>query len=432
MKPTLRLLAAIAAIPLAAPVLAQDPPPPPDPPPAPSSASSTSVDTVIKDGKGSVTIIVEKDGKRETRTFDISSDDPAKLAERVTEAMRDAGGHASSDAPKRKVTYLGVMFAEEAGPRAGGGLFNVPGFGERRGRGAGGPPSPPDEAAAPGLPPGTGLPISGVSENSPAAKAGLQAGDVLARLDDQILVNAAQFTTLIRNKKEGDTIKLALVRNGDQKEMEITLASREESSPPVFGYAGGFGRGGTLRFPDTAEFGPGKLGDLREGRILRLDKDGRVIEERIGDVPPPPPAPPTPPAPAADPASRKRADALPQWEKALRDAAEVREKASQQWAKQLAEWREQWSRTQEKTAEDYRRAMEKMGEEIRKAGEAARKAQEEARRAIDAWREREKRANEKSGEEKSHEPKSDDPRAKEAPSSDQPKKVLSSSGAWNG
>ena len=149
---------------------------------------------------------------------------------------------------------------------------------------------------------------------------------------------------------------------------------REEEDSPPFAYgAGGQGGGSSGKM----FLRPGK-----EGRVLRLEKDGKLLEEWV----------------EGDEKLKKLHEALPSWEKALRDAADVKDKAADQWKKQLSDWREQWSATQEKTAAEFRRAMEKMGEEIRKAAEAAVKAQEEARKAIEAAKQKhseEKRIDEK-------------------------------------
>ena len=51
-----------------------------------------------------------------------------------------------------------------------------------------------------------------VERGSPAAEAGLLQNDVLEKLDDQLLVNTAQFTVLVRSKKPGDEVTLSVIR----------------------------------------------------------------------------------------------------------------------------------------------------------------------------------------------------------------------------
>jgi len=77
-----------------------------------------------------------------------------------------------------------------------------------------------------GLPRDTGLVVTNVLEKSPAADL-LQEDDVLTRLDDQILVNTPQFGVLVRAKKEGDEIKLTVMRAGKELTVKVRLAVHE-------------------------------------------------------------------------------------------------------------------------------------------------------------------------------------------------------------
>ncbi len=81
------------------------------------------------------------------------------------------------------------------------------------------------------LPRGVGVVVDFVDPNSPADRAGIKIGDVIHKLDDQYLVNAHQFTVLVRMRQPGDMIKLAVVRGGEPQLMEVTLVSRD--LPPL-------------------------------------------------------------------------------------------------------------------------------------------------------------------------------------------------------
>jgi hypothetical protein len=74
---------------------------------------------------------------------------------------------------------------------------------------------------------GVGLLVNHVEEDSPAAKAGVQANDILTRLDDQILVSPDQLRQLIRMHKEGDTIALKGLRKGKETSCTATLGKKE-------------------------------------------------------------------------------------------------------------------------------------------------------------------------------------------------------------
>lgn len=80
------------------------------------------------------------------------------------------------------------------------------------------------------LPEGVGIIVGFVDPKGPAA-AVLQEKDVLTRLDDQVLVNAEQFRTLVRNRKPGQAVKLVRVRGSDVETVEVALAGRPVSQP---------------------------------------------------------------------------------------------------------------------------------------------------------------------------------------------------------
>ncbi|WP_038171980.1 PDZ domain-containing protein [Verrucomicrobium sp. BvORR106] len=92
----------------------------------------------------------------------------------------------------------------------------------------------PEEVRAqlPALAPGTGVLVRSVVPDSPASKAGLQRYDILAKLDDQLLVNPSQLRALVSGRKEHDTIKLTLVRNGKDQVLEVKLGIRLGGDDP--------------------------------------------------------------------------------------------------------------------------------------------------------------------------------------------------------
>ncbi len=78
-----------------------------------------------------------------------------------------------------------------------------------------------------GLADGVGLAVQYVIEDSPAHQAGLEIGDVLHMLNDQILVNDPQFRVLLRNMRPGDDIQLTLRRHGKTQVVPVRLGERE-------------------------------------------------------------------------------------------------------------------------------------------------------------------------------------------------------------
>lgn len=70
--------------------------------------------------------------------------------------------------------------------------------------------------------------ISMVLRDSPAGKAGLQVGDIVVSVDGVKLESENSLSRLIQKKKVGDTIAIEIDRNGEQKNMKITLEEMPE------------------------------------------------------------------------------------------------------------------------------------------------------------------------------------------------------------
>lgn len=125
-------------------------------------------------------------------------------------------------------------------------------------------PVPRALAAHLGLERDHGLVVNSVADNSPAS-AVLQENDVLEKLDDQRLVDARQLSVLVRAKKPGDEVKLAIIRAGKPQTVTAKLGERE--LPRMFG---------AIRLPDFGEGGP----DLRV-----FKGDGDLAIERLRELP---------------------------------------------------------------------------------------------------------------------------------------------------
>lgn len=174
---------------------------------------------------GKELIETEVDGKTETRLMDRAEADALARSLFAGEKM-----------PLREgpMTYLGVATMEV----------------------------PREVAAQLTLPEDTGLLVAGVGPDSPAAKAGLMESDVIAMLDDQIIVTTRQLAVLIANKKKGDKVKLTYFRKGQQSELTAELGEREAPPPVAMGnplaritrYSLVFGPDGTIiRQPSEEE-----------------------------------------------------------------------------------------------------------------------------------------------------------------------------------
>jgi serine protease Do len=74
-----------------------------------------------------------------------------------------------------------------------------------------------------GLKNNQGIIIEDVENNTPAAKAGLQQGDVLKTMDGKSIQSYDDFRTKIATSKPGQKITLGIVRNGKKKKVHVTL-----------------------------------------------------------------------------------------------------------------------------------------------------------------------------------------------------------------
>ena len=81
------------------------------------------------------------------------------------------------------------------------------------------------------LPAGVYLSVDQVSDESPAAKAGLKLYDVLLQFNDQILVNSEQLKALVRMKKPGDQVNLKILRKGNPVTLTANLSEIEQPNP---------------------------------------------------------------------------------------------------------------------------------------------------------------------------------------------------------
>jgi predicted metalloprotease with PDZ domain len=77
-----------------------------------------------------------------------------------------------------------------------------------------------------GVADGKGVLVSSVMADSPAAKAGIKAGDVVVAVDGEKVESAGDLTRAINKKKEGN-VSLTLVRNHSQMNVTVTPTAGE-------------------------------------------------------------------------------------------------------------------------------------------------------------------------------------------------------------
>lgn len=72
-----------------------------------------------------------------------------------------------------------------------------------------------------------GVPVEGLVARSPAAAAGLRAGDVILAMDQNEIPDASMLEILLAKRQAGDTVKLKVLRDRNPLELSITLARRD-------------------------------------------------------------------------------------------------------------------------------------------------------------------------------------------------------------
>ncbi len=128
----------------------------------------------------------------------------AKVAAVATEAVN----YLASTDKRLSVTGKDVGAANNAGPGTGpsrsASLGTVPDFAFQ----------------------GSGLRADGVVPGSPAAKAGMLAGDVLISMGGQPITDLGSFNKILRSHKPGDKTPIEWTRNGAKHSAEVTLGTR--------------------------------------------------------------------------------------------------------------------------------------------------------------------------------------------------------------
>jgi S1-C subfamily serine protease len=102
----------------------------------------------------------------------------------------------------------------------------------------------------------TGVHVQGVVEESPAARAGLQVGDLITAIDGQEIVNPRSLVARIQEKDPGERIRLTVQREQGERDINVTLG--ENPDDPSRAYLG-IHLGGFFRFQEE---GPSSEGNF--------------------------------------------------------------------------------------------------------------------------------------------------------------------------
>jgi C-terminal processing protease CtpA/Prc len=139
----------------------------------------------------------------------------------------------------------------------------------------------PDLRAHFGAPRDAGVLVGEVEADGPAAKAGLQVGDVVTAVDGEKIDSGADLSRAIRGKKNGETVKLEVLRDKAKKTLSVAVAERKrteiarnDARPRL--------REHTFTIPDFEFRWPNRLDlDRLSDRLEELEKRLKDLEKKL-------------------------------------------------------------------------------------------------------------------------------------------------------
>jgi hypothetical protein len=158
----------------------------------------------------------------------------ARLTEAVTRRLADLPAALAHHTPKNPHGKPGATsprgHARAGSGGAGHGAVGAHGHGYSGGSGGAGRSrgygayfgSIPDFAQGDG----DGVRLQGVRDGSPAAKAGVEAGDVIRSMDGKQVQNLQDFTYVLRSLRPGDEVEVVVQRDGQEHRLRATLGDR--------------------------------------------------------------------------------------------------------------------------------------------------------------------------------------------------------------
>jgi len=116
----------------------------------------------------------------------------------------------------------------------------------------------------------SGVMVESVADGSPADKAGVRVGDIIVAIDGKDVKSSSDLRSAIRDKKEGDSVRVEVVRGKGRQALVATLVERE--GPRVF-------------MPADIEDLTRRLGGTEwRARVERLGGDCDELQGRIKEL----------------------------------------------------------------------------------------------------------------------------------------------------
>jgi serine protease Do len=88
-------------------------------------------------------------------------------------------------------------------------------------------------AAANSLPRNSGVYVQQVVSGTPAARGGLQQGDIIFGMDNDTVADQSDFQKVLLKHKPGDTVNVKINRNGTEQTIQVTLGEKPQANSAV-------------------------------------------------------------------------------------------------------------------------------------------------------------------------------------------------------
>src|SRR6185295_11305322 len=81
---------------------------------------------------------------------------------------------------------------------------------------------------------GEGVLVNRVVSDSPADHAGIEKGDVIVSVNTRTARTPEELSSIVRSARNGQTVRVIVVRDGQRKSLDVRLGSRGEAETPEY------------------------------------------------------------------------------------------------------------------------------------------------------------------------------------------------------